>query len=356
MTVTDIDQDRLDEFVGKVITDISGTLAAALAGFGDVLGLWKDLDANGPATSATLAARTDTDERYVREWLAGVHAAGYLDYEPATGVYTLSPYAAECFANEGGPVFMGGSLQMLRGMAAAFDEVCTTFRDGGGVPQTHFGHDVYEGISRFTDGWFNNLLVPVWLPLLPDVEAKLEAGCDVADVGTGAGKALITLAERYPNSRYVGYDVHPAQIELAVANAKAAGVDDRVRFEVADGSQGLSQQFDVITTFDVVHDAVDPAGLLRVIRDALRPGGRFVCLDMNASHRPEENVGPLATMLYGCSIHYCMTTSLAHGGAGLGTCGFNPHVAEQMCRDAGFGTFRRVEMDDPFNHLYEIAP
>jgi SAM-dependent methyltransferase len=353
---TTIDQEQLEAFVGKVVGDLGGTLATALAGIGDSLGLWKDLDANGPATSETLAARTGTAERYAREWLAGVHAAGYVDYDPETATYTLSPYAAACFAHEGGPVFMGGSLQMLRGMSAVFDEVCDSFRTGGGVPQTHYGNDLYEGICRFTNGWFNNLLVPVWLPLLPDVEAKLKAGCDVADVGTGAGRALITLAEAYPNSRYVGYDIFPAQIELAKANAKEAGLEDRVRFDVVDGSQGLPGQFDVITTFDVIHDSADPAGLLRVIRDALKPDGRYVCLDMNASHRPEENTGPIATMLYGCSIHYCMTTSLAHGGAGLGTCGFNPHVVDEMCRDAGFGSVRRVDMENPFNHLYEIQP
>jgi SAM-dependent methyltransferase len=143
---------------------------------------------------------------------------------------------------------------------------------------------------------------------------------------------------------------------LARANVEAAGVADRVRIELCDVSKGLPETFDVITTFDVVHDAVDPAGLLVAIREALRPDGRYVCLDINASHRSEDNVGPLGALFYGFSVFYCMTTSLAHGGTGLGTCGFNPHTADAMCADAGFSSVRRIDMENPFNNLYEARP
>ena len=355
MTTTDVDEAKVEEFVGKVLGDMSGMMVSKLATIGDALGLWKDLAANGPATSAELASRTGTAERYTREWLAGVHAAGYVDYEPATGVYTLPSYAAPVFADEGGPVFFGGMLEMIEGVSPIFEELLDAFRTGGGVPQTSYNPHFWNGLSRFTSGWFENLLVPVWMPLIPEVEAKLIAGAAVADVGTGAGKALVKLAQHYPNSRYVGYDIFPAQVELATANAKEAGVDDRVRFEVADVSKGLPEEYDVITTFDVIHDAADPAGLLRAIRAGLRPGGRYLCLDINASHRPEENVGPLGGLFYSISVQYCMTTSLAQGGAGLGTCGFNPHTADAMCLDAGFASVRRVEMDNPFNNLYEAT-
>jgi len=345
-----------EEFVGKVLGDVSGLMAAKMATLGDALGLWKDLAANGPATSGELADRAAVAERYAREWLAGMHAAGYLDYDPATGTYTLPDHAVPVFADEGGPYFFGGVLQEIEGLSPIFDELCTAFRTGGGVPQTSFGPGFFEGLSRFTNGWVENLLVPVWLPLLPDVEAKLSAGCTVADVGSGAGRALIKLARHYPAGRYVGYDVHPGQAEAARANVAAAGLADRVRIEVADCSGGLPEPADVVFTFDVVHDAVDPAGLLRAIRRGLRPDGRYVCLDINCSHRPEENVGPLAALFYGFSVHYCMTTSLAHKGAGLGTCGFDPQTAERMCREAGFSEVRTVPMDNPFNRLYEARP
>jgi SAM-dependent methyltransferase len=352
---TEVDEAKVEAFVGQVLGDLAGLMNARLATIGDRLGLWKELATNGPATSEDFAARAGIAERYAREWLAGMHAAAYLDYEPTTDTYSLPAHAVPVFAQEGGPLFFGGSLQMVQGTATVFEELCDAFRNGGGIPQSGFGHDVYEGIQRFTSGWFEHELVPEWLPLLPDVTAKLEAGCDVADVGTGAGKALIALATQYPNGRYVGYDVFEPQAELARRNLAAAGLSDRVRIEVVDPDADLPDTFDVITTFDVIHDAVDPAGLLARIRRALRPGGRYVCLDVNASHKVEENVGPLASLFYGMSIHYCMTTSLAHGGTGLGTCGFNPHVAERMCADAGFATFRRVEMENPFNTLYEAT-
>jgi SAM-dependent methyltransferase len=358
MTTTDlptVDEAKVEAFVGQVLGDIAGLMNARLATIGDRLGLWTDLATNGPATSEGFATRAGIVERYAREWLGGMHAAGYLDYDPTTGEYALPAHAVPVLAQEGGPLFFGGSLQLIQGTAGIFEQLCHAFRHGGGVPQSGFGHDVCEGIQRFTNGWFEHELVPEWLPLLPDVAAKLEAGCDVADVGTGAATALVTLATEYPNSRFVGYEVFEPQAELARRNLAAAGLSDRVRIEVVDPDADLPETFDVITTFDVIHDSVDPAGLLGRIRRALRPGGRYVCLDMNASHRPEENVGPLAALFYGISIHYCMTVSLAHGGAGLGTCGFNPHVAEQMCTAAGFSSIRRVEMENPFNCLYEAT-
>lgn len=359
MTTTDtpaLDAAKTEAFVGKVLGDMAGLFAAKLATIGDRLGLWTDLATRGPATSGELAARADIAERYAREWLAGMHAAGYVDYEPSTGVYTLPPEHVPALADEGGPVFFGGALQEIEGMSGTFDELCEAFRTGGGVPQASYPEAFYTGLCRFTAGWHENFLVQTWIPSMPDVEAKLRAGCDLADIGCGAGLALIKLAHAYPNSRFVGFDVMPTQVELARENVADAGVADRVRIEALDAAAGLPGSFDVITTFDVIHDAIDPAGLLRTIRAALRPDGRYVCLDINASDRAEDNVGPLATVFYGFSVTYCMTTSLAHGGTGLGTCGFNPKVADEMCRDAGFASVHRVEMDNPFNHLYEVRP
>ena len=214
----------------------------------------------------------------------------------------------------------------------------------------------WEGVTRFTNGWFENLLVPVWLPAMPEVQAKLERGALVADVGCGHGKALIKLAQTYPQSHYVGYDSFAPSIEWAKANAQAAGVADRVCFEHRDVSQGLPEQYDVITTFDVVHDAVNPRGLLRAIRNALRPGGRYVCLEINSSDKLEENIGLLGAFFYSVSVLYCMTSSLAHYGEGLGTVGLPESKIRELCAEAGFGHVRRVPMENPFNILYEITP
>lgn len=357
MTTTEIqpDETAVEEFIGKVLGDIAGSMATRFAVIGETLGLWKGL-AIGPTTSVELAARTGLDERYVREWLAGVHAAGYVAYDLASAAFTLPEAAVSVFADDGGPASIGGDLQLQLGLGRVQDDVIQAFRTGGGVPLDDMSHDVFHGIARSTSAWFDHLLVQDWLPRLPEVDAELERGCDVADVGTGAGRALITLANRYPNSRFVGFDVSPAQVALAEAAIAEAGVGDRVRVERVDASAGLPGEYDIITTFDVIHDAVDPAGLLRTIRDGLKEGGRYLCLDINASHRVEDNVGPLATVFFGYSLHYCMTTSLAGGGAGLGTCGFNPHVAKRMCREAGFGEFRVIDIEHPMNHLYEATP
>jgi SAM-dependent methyltransferase len=175
----------------------------------------------------------------------------------------------------------------------------------------------------------------------------------VADVGCGRGRALIKLAQAFPRSRYIGYDNFGPTVARATANAREAGVSDRVRFEERDASKGLPAQFDVITTFDVVHDAVDPLQLLQSIRRALMPGGVYVCLDINCSDKLEENANPLGAMFHGVSVFYCMTTSLANNGAGLGTLGFHEAKVRDLCEKAGFSSVRRVPLENPFNNLYE---
>jgi 2-polyprenyl-3-methyl-5-hydroxy-6-metoxy-1,4-benzoquinol methylase len=353
-TPAGFDEARAEEFVGTVLTNFGAAFAGLLTGIGDKLGLFKDLAAAGPATSAELATRTGIDERYAREWLAQMQAVGYLEYDPATATYTLPAEHVPALAEERGPVFFGGAHQMLLGLGDAIPLLEAAFRKGGGVPQSAYGDDWWDGMARFTASWFENLLVPVWIPAMPDVQAKLQAGCRVADVGCGTGLALVRLAQAYPKSTFTGYDLYAPWIDRARALAKEHGVDDRVTFEVRDVSDGLPEQYDVITTFDVIHDAIDPRGLLRAIRGALCSDGLYVCLDINCSDRTEENVGPLGTTMYGFSVLYCMTTSLAHDGEGLGTCGFHPHAVEEYCKDAGFSAVRQLPLENPFNNVYEV--
>jgi 2-polyprenyl-3-methyl-5-hydroxy-6-metoxy-1,4-benzoquinol methylase len=190
---------------------------------------------------------------------------------------------------------------------------------------------------------------------MPNVQSKLERGVRVADVGCGRGRALISLAQEFPACRYFGYDVYGRAVREATAGAKAAGVQDRVTFQEVDVSKGLPGQYDVITTFDVIHDAVDPLGLLGVIRRGLAPDGVYVCLDINCSDKLEENISPLGALFHGYSVLYCMTTSLAWGGVGLGTVGFPERKVHEMCSEAGFRSVRRVPVESPFNNLYEIT-
>ena len=216
-----------------------------------------------------------------------------------------------------------------------------------------YSDDAWEGMARSTDSQVENLLLEEWLPAAPEVKRKLEEGAAVADVGCGRGAVLIKLAEAFPNSRYVGYDAFEPMIARATATAAAAEVADRVSFRHLDASKGLAEQYDVIMTFDVVHDAVDPRGLLRAIRQALRPGGSYLMLENNCSDKIQDNAGPVATRRYGQSILYCLPTSLAGGGAGLGSDGLPESKVRELCAEAGFGSVR-LPWKSAFSVLYEI--
>ncbi len=350
-----INQEKAEAFVGKVFSDTTAAGITIMAAIGDRLDLFKKLAMQGSATSVELAARANLSERYVREWLGSMSSAGYLEYDPISRRFTLPPEHIPALAQERGPYFFGGIQQQLLGMIKPLDQIIDAFRHGGGVPQSAYSDDVWEGLERFSAGWFDNFLIQEWLPKLPEVEATLKRGAYLADVGCGRGRALIKLAEAYPKSSFVGYDAFEPTIDKATQNAVAAGVSDRVRFVHLDGSQGLPEQYNVVTTFDVVHDAVDPRGLLRSIRKSLKPGGRYVCLDTNCADRLEDNAGPMGAMLHCVSVLYCMTTSLAHDGEGLGTAGLPESKLRELCREAEFGEVRRVPLDNPFNNLYEVA-
>ena len=349
-----VHQAKVEAFAERAVGDFSGMMTVALCHIGDRLGLFKDLNENGPATATELAERTGVSERYAAKWLRGLAAPAYLDYDQETGRYELSPEHGMVLAVEGSPAFLGGGYQMFGGMLQPLDHLVRVFKDGGGVGQDEYGDDFWAGMERFTSGWFENFLLQEWIPSMPDVEARLESGCDYADVGCGSGLALIKLAEAFPHSHFVGYDLFPTQVQRARANVEARGLAGRIKVEVADAVEGLPEQYDVISTYDVIHDAVDPLGLLRGIRESLKTDGTYTCLDSNCADRHEDNEGPLAAMFYGFSVLCCMTTSLANGGAGLGTCGLPEAKARELCMEAGFSEVRRVPMENPFNNLYEV--
>ncbi len=350
-----MDENRAAEFTGRVLADTAAAATIVLAALGDRTGLFKELADRGPATSGELARRAGLSERYVREWLGGMFAAGYLTYDEAGQRYALPAEHVPTLATEPGPAFFGGVHQELIGAIQRYDQVAGAFRDGGGVRVADLHPDVWTGTSRFTAQWHQNMLVQQWLPLVPDTTARLRDGGRVADVGCGTGQALIALAREFGAVTGTGYDVHPPAVEQARRAAAEAGVADRISYQVLDAAAGLPGSFDVITTFDVVHDAVDPLGLLRSVREALRPDGRYLCLEINCSDQPAANTGPIAALLYGFSVLYCMTTSLAEGGEGLGTLGLPEPALRRLAGQAGFGHVRRVEMDNPFNSLYELT-
>jgi SAM-dependent methyltransferase len=351
-----IDQAKADAFVGKVFGDTVSTGVTVLATIGDRLGLFSELAARGPATSAELAERAGIKERYAREWLSALAAAGYLEYDSSSGRFILPAEHAPVLAQEGGPVFFGGVQQEMLGCVATIDLLTQSFRQGGGVRLSDYPDSMHHGIERFTANWFDNLLLQQWIPAVPEVQAKLERGCRVADVGSGRGRALIKLAQAYPESRFVGYEIHARNVDLATASAEAAGVSERVTFRQWDASQGLPARYDLITTFDVVHDAADPQGMLSAIHRALEPQGTYLCLEINCADTLEGNLNPLGALFYSFSVLLCMTSSLADGGAGLGTAGLPESKLRALATEAGFGSVSRLPLENPFNVLYALRP
>ncbi|MBR8638286.1 methyltransferase domain-containing protein [Streptomyces tuirus] len=287
----ELDEAKVEAFMEKALGDLSGTMTIGLCHLGDRLGLFKDLAAHGPADSQELADRLELNERYVREWLRGMTATGYLE-EPEPGRFALPAEHAPALAEESGPMFLGGVYQMMPAALAPYERLAEAFRSGGGVRQSDYPDILWDGMSRFTGSWFESVMVDDWLGTFPHVIERLERGIDVADVGCGAGRALIVLAERFPHSRFTGFDNFPGQVERARAKAGEAGVTDRVTFETVDAAQGLPGRYDLVTTFDVIHDAAEPKRLLAAIRAAVKDDGDYLMLETNCQDRPRTMWAP----------------------------------------------------------------
>ncbi len=338
----------------KVFKDICGALTIAMCAIGDRLGLFKDLHINGPATSSKLAERANLNERYVREWLHALGAAEYLKYNKSNQQFYLPSNYAPILAQELGPMFLGGIIEQIPPLWNVFNQVIKEFQHGGGVNQSNYDHYWWEGIERETAISFENSLVQKWIPVTSDVQNKLKKGIMVADIGCGHGRALIKLAQAFPKSIYIGYDIHEPSIIRANEKAKQFGVKERVFFKQLDIEKGIPEQYDLITTFDVIHDLKNPLKTLNVIRQALKADGTYLLLDFKSSDNLEENFGSINALMYGFSVFFCMTTSLAVGGEGLGTLGMPPSKVKDLCLKAGFTIVNQLPIEDDFNMLYEI--
>ncbi len=351
-----LDTERADAFLSTVLEHTSAMTTTVLAAIGARLGLFAELAAHGPSAPADWrAAPASTSATPASGWARWRAPATSITCPPTAGS-PCRPSTSRCSPRSAGRTSSAASTRCWWAWSAPSTCWSRPSAAAAACPSRPTAEDTWGGMERFTASWFDHLLLPVWIPAMPRVEAALTRSAEVADVGCGRGRALVALARAFPRSRFVGFDAFAPSVERARRLAEEAGVADRVRFEVRDGSAGLPGRYDVVTTFDVVHDAVDPRGLLRAIRRAVREDGTYVCLDINCSHRLEENAGPLGALLYGFSILYCMTTSLAGAGEGHGTCGFSEAVVRELCAEAGFDCVRLVPLENPFNNLYEITP
>lgn len=352
--MTTLDETKMHTFGEKLINDGSAMMLGNLAYIGDKLGLFKQLAYSGPVTVEAFARQTACHPRYIREWLSAMAAAGWIAYDAPTEQFSLPPEHAPFLALEDHPMFMGGMFATVVPLAQVAPAVMNCFRHGGGVAFADHHPEMAEAVDRLTMPHFKNFLTQIWLPaLLPDIHQKLTSGALVADIGCGTGRALVELAKAYPNSHFTGYEPNPHSAELARERVNQAGVAAQVEIIAAPAEAITDQQFDFITTFDVVHDSVAPQALIDTIYRALKPDGVYLILEIHASHRLEEMLHPLGRFFYSISTMYCMTVSLAHDGAGIGTC-MGEELPRQMCAEAGFSQFRKLDFEHPLVVLYEV--
>ena len=349
-----VDQSRLNELLGRFVNDFGATGFAATVVIGDKLGLYQALTA-GPATPAELADRSGAQPRLVAEWLAAQAASGYVSYDPDGERFSLSEEQAFALAHEDGPMYLPGAFQVM--VAAVKDEpkVTAAFRSGTGVGWHEHDPDLFAGTERFFRPGYAANLISAWIPALDGVQAKLEAGAQVADVGCGHGASTIIMAQAYPHSRFVGFDYHQPSIQRATEAAAKAGVADRCRFQVAAASDYPGAGYDLVAVFDALHDMGDPVGTAAHIYQTLAPDGTFLLVEPYAGDQLEDNLNPVGRAFYAASTLLCVPHSLTEEpGAALGA-----QAGERRLREvttaAGFGRFRRAA-ETPFNLVFEARP
>ena len=350
-----IDPNALNELLGRAVNDFGATFSAALIRIGDKLGLYKALAKSGPQTSAELARATGTAERYVREWLANQAAGGYVTYDSRSGKFHLSEEQAFTMADEGSPAFLPGAFQLALASLKASEKLEENFKTGAGMGWHEHHADLFVGTERFFRPGYAANLVAAWIPSLDGVEAKLQSGGRVADVGCGLGASTILMAKSYPQSQFVGFDYHAGSIDAARQRAKDAGVDGRVRFEVSSAKAYPGTDYDFVTFFDCLHDMGDPAGASAHVRSTLKKDGTWMIVEPFAGDQLEENLNPVGRAFYGASTMLCTPASLSQEeGLALGAQAGEKRLRE-VVTSGGFTKFRRATQT-PFNLVFEARP
>jgi len=349
-----IDEGKLMGYVHQAVGDFGSLLSAALINIGDKLGLFTALAGAGPTTPAELADRTGTTERYVREWVAGLAAAGYVDYA-GDGRYALNPEQAVALTDENSAAYVVGGFQAMLAATRIVPLAIEAFRTGEGIGWHEHDSELFQGTERFFRPGYAANLVQSWLPALEGVEAKLRAGATVADVGCGHGASTIIMAKAYPASTFRGFDYHEASIDAARKAAAEAGVSGSVSFEIASAKDYPGNDYDLVCHFDCLHDMGDPVGAATHTRRSLAADGTWMLVEPFADDEVSGNLNPIGRVFYSASTLICTPASLSQEvGAALGA-----QAGESRLRDvadaAGFSVFRRAT-ETPFNLVLEGKP
>ena len=349
-----IDETKLNAFMGNFVRDLGAVMHAATIVVGDRLGLIKALAA-APMTHEQLAAKTETDPRYVREWLSAQAASGYVQYDEATDRFSLSEEQAFALTVEGGPAFIPGAFQIGVAQFKAIPKMMSAFRTGLGLGWHEHDAALFHGTERFFRPGYAANLVSSWIPALDGADAKLKAGAKVADVGCGHGASTLIMAQAYPASHFVGFDYHEPSIAHANEAARQAGVADRVRFEVAKAKDFPGRDYDLVAMFDCLHDMGDPVGASRHVRGSLRPDGAWLIVEPFAHDTLAQNLNPVGRIFYSASTFICTPASRSQE---VGLC-LGAQAGEARMREVvgkgGFTRFRRAT-ETPFNLIFEARP
>lgn len=349
--MSEVDQAKLDAFLGKMVGDLGAIATGAGVVLGDRLGLFKALRDGGRMTPGELAARTGTQERLVREWLSGQAAAGYIDYDEATGRFSLNPEQALVFADEDSPAFMAGAFEVLSALWLDEGKVSQAFRSGKGLGWHEHSACLFRGTERFFRPGYNANLLSSWLPALDGVVDKLERGAIVADVGCGHGASTVLMARAFPRSRFFGFDYHAPSIERARQAAKDAGVDGNTQFDVA-SAKTYPGTYDLVAFFDCLHDMGDPAGAAAHVRASLKPDGSWMIVEPFAHDHLAANLNPVGRVYFAASAFICTPASLSQEvGLGLGAQAGEAQL-RKVVTSGGFNRFRRAA-ETPFNMVLE---
>ncbi|MGH9575668.1 MAG: class I SAM-dependent methyltransferase [Candidatus Acidiferrales bacterium] len=346
-----LDMNKLNAFIGQFVTDLGAAVHSGMVVIGEKLGLYKAL-AEGPVTSAELAAKTHTDERYLREWLASQAAGGYITYDEKTNKFSLTEEQAFTLAREDSPAYLPGAFELALGSLAAVPRITESFRNGAGMGWHEHADGVYHGCEKFFRPGYAANLVPSWIPSLQGMQQKLEAGAKVADVGCGKGASTILMAKAFPKSQFFGFDYHDKSVEAARESAKREGVADRVTFAVAKAKEFPGNGYDLVTVFDCLHDMGDPIGAAAHVRQSISKDGTWMIVEPYANDSLKDNLNPVGRVYYGFSTLLCTPCSRSQE---VGLC-LGAQAGETKIRDvvtaAGFGRFRRAT-ETPFNIVYE---
>ncbi|MFY9854578.1 MAG: class I SAM-dependent methyltransferase [Terracidiphilus sp.] len=352
--VSPIDMDRLNEFIGRFVTDLGAAVHTGMVVIGEKLGLYKAL-AGGPMSSAELATKTGTDERYIREWLASQAAGGYVTYDAKTHKFSLSAEQAFTLAKEDSPAYLPGAFELALGSLAAVPRIADSFRTGAGMGWHEHEDGVYHGCEKFFRPGYAANLVSSWIPALEGVKEKLESGARVADVGCGKGASTLLMAKAFPKSHFFGFDYHDRSIEAARDSASREGVADRVSFEVSKAKDFPGENYDFVAVFDCLHDLGDPVGAAEHMRDSLANDGTWMIVEPFANDELKDNLNPVGRVYYSFSTLLCTPCSRSQE---VGLC-LGAQAGESRIRDvvtmAGFKRFRRAT-ETPFNIVYEARP